>query len=69
MDNWLFFGGCIFALVLASILALILTIVFRKKVNDETTYVFFGLVPLELCIVFFGWPIAVAYLMHFIKTP
>ena len=65
MDNWLLLGGCVFTLVLASIFALILTIVFRKKIQNDATYIFWGLVPLELVTVFFGWPIAIAFVLNF----
>ena len=67
MNDWLVLGGCVFALVLASVLALILTIVFRKRLNDETTYIFLGLIPLEFSIVFFGWPIAVAFAVYLVE--
>ena len=68
MDNWLLLGGCVFTLVLVCVFALILTIVFRKKINDEATYIFFGLIPLEFFVVFFGWPIAVAFAVYLIET-
>ena len=41
-------------LIVLSLLTFIGTIVFRKRMSDETAHILFGLFPLEFCILFFG---------------
>ncbi len=44
------------ALVVVSFLAMVATILFRKKMDVETAHIFFGLMPLEFMILSFGLP-------------
>ena len=44
------------ALMALSLLALIGTLLFRKRMSTETARVLFGLIPLELCVLIFGSP-------------
>ena len=44
----------VLVLMAASFLAVIATIVFRKRMSVETAHILFGLFPLEFCILFFG---------------
>jgi len=41
-------------LMVVSLIAVIATIAFRKRMSNETAHVLFGLFPLEFCILFFG---------------
>ena len=44
------------ALMVLSLLALMGTLVFRKRMSTETAHVLFGLIPFELCVLIFGSP-------------
>lgn len=37
-------------------LAMVLTVMFRKKMDVETSHILFGLMPLEFMILSFGMP-------------
>ena len=41
-------------LMVGSLVSMIATIAFGKRMSDETAHVLFGLIPLEFCILFFG---------------
>ena len=44
----------VIVLMVVSLLAVIATVVFRKRMSAETAHILFGLFPLEFCILFFG---------------
>ena len=56
MDSLLLWTIGTGTLLVVCFLAMVLTVVFRKKMDVEAAHFFFGLMPLEFMILFFGVP-------------
>lgn len=44
----------VIVLMVLSLVVMVATVAFRKRMSVETAHMLFGLFPLEFCILFFG---------------
>ena len=56
MDSLLLWTTGTGVLLTVSFVALSATIIFRKRMDEETAHIFFGLIPFELMILVWGTP-------------